>query len=280
MNSPREPQLFVDEDFRFRLGTIPGEPEEFFARSDESTTALAERKRWLTTDPTRYAAILPEGIEIVEEFLELVCHWKELAEASAELQRPELSLFEKLLVLGSSVEPDFVLLVPRSDGQFTVAAGCVCFPSSWRLTDKLGQTVSEVHEPVPNLNVALGQQIDRLLQNLRPGKCVIRANWSVCRQPELNQHLDRNLPGMTNSVTLDQAWLRREDQSLFVLPETRGIVFGIRVTHLPWQVLRSMPEKARNVARTLQTMPPEMLDYKRLTMAWEQLAGWLTDSDP
>ncbi|MEI8382129.1 MAG: heme-dependent oxidative N-demethylase subunit alpha family protein [Planctomycetota bacterium] len=280
MNSPRDPQLFVDEDFRFRLGTIPGEPEEFFARSVESTTVLAERKRWLANDPARYAAILPEGTEIVEEFLEFVCHWKELAESSAELQRPELSLFEKLLVLGRSVEPDFVLLVPRSDGQFTVAAGCVCFPSSWRLTDKLGQTVSEVHEPVPNLNVALGQQIDRLLQNLRPGKCVIRANWSVCRQPELNQHLDRNLPGMTNSVTLDQAWFRREDQSLFVLPETRGIVFGIRVTHLPWQVLRSMPEKARSVARTLQTMPPEMLDYKRLTMAWEQLAGWLTDSDP
>lgn len=279
MNSPREPQLFVDEDFRFRLGTIPGEPEEFFARSVESTTVLTERRRWLTTDPARYAAILPEGTEIVEEFLKFVCHWKELAEASADLHSPELYLFEKLLVLGSSIEPDFVLLVPRSDGQFTVAAGCVCFPSSWRLTDKLGQTVSEVHEPVPNLNVALGQQIDRLLQNLRPGKCVIRANWSVCRQPELNQHLDRNLPGMTNSVTLDQAWLRREDQSLFVLPETGGIVFGIRVTHLPWQVLQCMPEKARSVARTLQTMPPEMLDYKRLTMAWEQLAGWLRGSD-
>lgn len=279
MKNRRESPLFLEEDFRFRLGTIPGEPEEFFAKSAESTMVLAERKQWLTVDPDRYAAILPEGTKIVEEFLDVACHWNELAELSAELQSPGLSLFEKLRVLSCSVEPDFVLLAPRSDGQFTVAAGCVCFPSSWRLTDKLGQTVSEVHEPVPNLNTALGQQIDRLLQNLRPGKCVIRANWSVCRQPELNQHLDRNLPGMADLVSPDQAWLRREDQSLFVLPETQGIVFGIRVTHLPWQVLRSMPEKARSVAQTLRTMPPEMLDYKRLTLAWEKLADWLTKPD-
>lgn len=277
MSSNLDPQLYSDEDFRFRLGTIPGNVEDFFAPSPESDSILAERRSWLASDPARYRAILPAGVGIAAEFLNIASSWSALNEFAPKLQGSPQPLLERFHILGGLLEPDTVLLAPRSDGQFTVEAGCVCFPSSWRLTDKLGLTVSEVHGPVPNLNAALEVPIDRLLAHLRPGKCVIRANWSVCQQPELNQHLDRNLPGLSNPVGPDQAWLRREDQCLYVMPKTGGIVFGIRVTHLPWRSLQQIPAAARSVARTLCTMPQEMLNYKRLTSAWEELARLLTD---
>ncbi len=274
-----DPQSFIDEDFRFRLGTVPGSAEDFFAHSPDAAPVLAERHHWLTTDPARYAAILPEGVCIVEELLELVASWPMLRDAPSMLWSPEIDRFDRLLMLGELLEPDLVLLAPTAGDQFTVAAGCVCFPSSWRLTDKLGQSVAEVHQPVPQLNAALGSQIDRLIAHLRPGKCVVRANWSVCRQPELNQHLDRNLPGIPPQPTLDQAWLRREDQCLFTLPRTGGVVFGIRVTHHSWGEFRSVPAAARSVAHALRSMPPDMLEYKRLNAVSDDLARLLEPTD-
>ena len=275
--SPTEldPQLFVDEDFRFRLGTVVGQVEEFFARSPDAPSVLAERQHWLRSDPERYVALLPDGVPLVEELLDFVSDWPGLHDAPSPVSSRETPLVDQFVSLSTRLEPDLVLLAPSPCGSFHVVAGCVCFPSSWRLTDKLGQPVSVVHEPVPGLNDALGPQIDRLMSRLRPGRCLIRANWSVCRQPELNQHLDRGLPPLTKPVTLDDAWLRREDQCLFTLPRTQGIVFGIRVSHVSWRELRKSRAAARSVARTLRTMPVDMLAYKRLTAVADELASLL-----
>jgi hypothetical protein len=139
----------------------------------------------------------------------------------------------------------------------------------------MGLPVVDIHEPVPQLNPILGTQIDRLLGKLSPGKCVVRSNWGACRTPELNQHPDRNLPGLQFPLSLDQAWLRREDQCLFALPDTSGIVFGIRISHISWQELRSDTTAARSIARGLRTMPNDMLEYKRLDKVYAALADML-----
>lgn len=288
---PLDPQLFADEDFRFRLGTVPGSAEEFFALSIDAASVLAERRAWLQTDPQRYAALLPDGEASAQELLESVVSWPMLSQAPREIWSSEVGLFQRLVMLSEQLEPDFVLLAPgrptsaaavnqRSDEpRFIVVGGCVCFPSTWRLTDKLGQTVDQVHQPVPQLNAALGPQIDRLLAKLRPGKCLVRSNWGICRSPELNQHPERGLPPIELPVCPEDAWLRREDQCLFALPKTGGIVFGIRVTHRSWADVRANRDVARSVARHLRTMPEGMLDYKRLAEVREELAKLLESRD-
>lgn len=288
---PLDPQLFSDEDFRFRLGTVPGSAPEFFALSTDAPAVLAERRTWLRSDPLRYVALLPDGEAIAQELLESVVSWPMLSQGPREIWSSEVDLFQRLLMLSEQLEPDFVLLAPghptsaptvnlRSDEpRFIVVGGCVCFPSTWRLTDKLGQTVDQVHHPVPQLNAALGPQIDRLLAKLRPGKCLVRSNWGICRSPELNQHPERNLPPIELPVRLENAWLRREDQCLFALPKTGGIVFGIRVTHTSWSDVRADRDVARSVARHLRTMPRDMLDYKRLAEVREDLAELLESRD-
>lgn len=276
-----DPHWFPDEDFRFTLGTTPGSAEEFFALSPEAPAGLAERAVWLRSDPNLYAALLPAGTAIAEEFLESVRTWRALQNAPSTLWSKETSPFDGMLWLSQYLEPDFVLLAPSipddgsPDVRFTVAGGCVCFPSTWRLTDKLGLSVAEVHEPVPGLNGVLESQIDRLLSRLKPGKCVVRANWSICHKSEFNQHPERRLPPVPDSPSLDDAWLRREDQCLFVLPQTRGVVFGIRVTHTSWRELRDYPDAARSVARGLRTMPADMRGYKRLSTVADDLARLL-----
>lgn len=278
-----DPRWFADEDFRFSLGTVPGTTTEFFAPSAGTAAILAERRMWLREDPQSYAALLPGGEAVATELIELASTWPVLADAVSTLQNNTLSLFDRLRILSEGLEPDLVLLAPQPqqadlDTRFTVAGGCVCFPSVWRLTDKLGQRVDEVHQPVPQLNAVIGPQIDRLLSRLRPGKCLVRANWSVCRLPELNQHPDRHLPALESPVRPEEAWLRREDQCLFTLPKTGGVIFGIRVTHTAWSDLRQQPAVARHVARGLRTMPTDMLDYKRLNQVVSELAALLDGS--
>ncbi len=275
-----DPRWFADEDFRFSLGTVPGTTTEFFAPSADTAAILAERRTWLRDDPQNDAALLPAGEPIAAELLELASTWPMLADATSTLRNSEVSLLDRLLILSEGLEPDLVLLAPQPqhgdrDTRFTVAGGCVCFPSMWRLTDKLGQSVDEVHQPVPQLNASIGAQIDRLLSRLRPGKCLVRANWSVCRAPELNQHPDRHLPALQSPVQPDEAWLRREDQCLFTLPRSGGVIFGIRVTHTAWSDLRQQPAVARHVARGLRTMPAGMLEYKRLNQVASELAALL-----
>src|SRR5438045_2228655 len=107
-----DPQWFTDEDFRFRLGTVPGTAEDFFALSPEASTVLAERRHWLTTDPNRFVAMRPEAFAIVRELLDLVSSWPILSGAPDALWSPDINLLDRLLMLSERLEPDLVLLAP------------------------------------------------------------------------------------------------------------------------------------------------------------------------
>jgi hypothetical protein len=48
-------ELFPDGDYRFHLTLRRAEPRDFFAPRDDSGRVLAERRRWLESDPERYA---------------------------------------------------------------------------------------------------------------------------------------------------------------------------------------------------------------------------------
>jgi hypothetical protein len=275
MTIPVDARWLPDDDFRFRLGTGPGDDQTFFDHSPDAVETLAERRQWLTSDESHcYIQLLPEGDSIAMELLEHVSSWRSLQSASSDLWSDYLTILERLRLLGQHWEPDFVLLAPRESTEattFAVVGGCVCFPSGWRLTDKLGQSVEEVHDPVPGLNGALASPIDRLIGHLKPGKCLLRANWGVSRFDMMNQHVDRCLPAIEIDARADQIWLRREDQCLFTLPRTGGVVFGIRVSHIRWDELHKNPIASRRIVRALQTMPDAMLEYKRIKTARETL---------
>ena len=96
-----DPNWFTDEDFRFRLGTIPGSAEDFFGHSANAAAALAERSHWLSTDPERYAALLPEGLSIAEEFLDFVASWQMLRDAPSTLWSKSISPFDRILRLSA-----------------------------------------------------------------------------------------------------------------------------------------------------------------------------------
>src|SRR5437870_3213185 len=108
------------------------------------------------------------------------------------------------------VEEDLCILV---DGR--LVAGCVCFPSHWRLRDKLGRPADEVHERVPGYATELSSKVDAFLRRLTAGTVVGRRNFTIHERPDLFAPV---APSTTVGVAPEEQWLRSEHQTLRRLP--------------------------------------------------------------
>ncbi len=261
-----------NEDYRFTLGTTRGSVADFFAPTMDNADILRERRHWLSTSPERYAGLLPLGEPIADEFCRVASVWigKDAVRQTEPLSR--------LMEVSARLEPDIVLIREDEARLPIVMGGCVCFPSSWSLPEKIGLSVAEVHDIVPGMNAVLSERVDKLLHALKPGEGWVRSNWSSEASADRNQHPSQPTPEMTAPLDPARVWLRREHQLLFRLPETGGIVFGIRLEHTPLREVQADPEMARRWARGLQTMPAKLLDYKGLLSVRDDLVALLLNA--
>lgn len=171
---------------------------------------------------------------------------------------------------GRLVQEDLCLLVLR-DGAPHLDAASLCFPSYWRLADKIGRPLAEVHGPVAHYAEELATKVDRFLDRLRPGRPVVRRNWSIHDDPTYF------LPGPTapRAVTApDGLWLRSERQTLRRLSTTPAVLFTIRTQQVPLAVVDERPDVAHRLAAAIEGWSPELLDYKGGHGA-RAAVGWL-----
>ncbi|MEK7675946.1 MAG: heme-dependent oxidative N-demethylase subunit alpha family protein [Verrucomicrobiota bacterium] len=271
-------ELFPDDDYRFQMRFIRGSVTEFFSAGDGHAALMAERRHWLQTASRRYAALLPEGVPLLEEAIAMASCGQALSAAETALLRAKSSAWEQCLALGEIWEPDYLLLQIEEANHLRLLGGCVCFPSSWSLAEKMGRPLELIHGVVPGLNENLGQQINVFLARMKPGVAWQRSNWGLCRSPELNQHPERRLPRLDAAVRLEEVWLRVEDQALAALPRQRGVLFGIRIALHPLADIRNDAEAARRLSRALRTMPEAMAQYKNLAEARSTILNLLAGS--
>jgi len=259
-------ELLPDEDYGFHFGLKPGDAAAFFAPSPDHEALVAQRRHWFAVDAPRYAVLLPGAEPMVRETIALARRWQSLTpEGDAAIRDAGATGdgWAELLALGVAWEMDFALL-SVAGGEPKLVAGCVCFPSQWRLTDKVGHGISVIHGPVPGLNAALAPRIAGFLAKLKPGPAFLRANWGLSRSAELNQHPEQNIPRLAPPLRADEVFLRIENQALVALPASGGVLFGIRLEVHPLAEVRRDPVAARGLSRGLRTMPGDMAAYKNI----------------
>jgi len=148
-----------------------------------------------------------------------------------------------LLSLASIVDEDLVVMELDNAGRYRVSAVCACCPSHWSIHQKLGKTLQEVHEPVPNLNSNIGAQIDQLVDRLPTNRAVARINMLVNFDPRWSQFpaLIESSPfphtDLERSSIGDLLYLRNERETITKLPETRAILFTIKTYQVPFRLL-------------------------------------------
>lgn len=182
---------------------------------------------------------------------------------------------------GRLVQED--LCVMQSDavpaGPYRLTAASLCFPTRWRLAEKIGKPMQAIHAPVPLYPERLARPVDRFFEKLTPERPVCRTNFSLLDNPALFQQGGHGRREPDPTLTPDNAGtrihLRMERQTLRRLPQTGAILFTIRIHQSPLAVFEDDPQGAAALASSLRTMPPEMFAYKSMPVLGEPVLAYL-----
>lgn len=264
-------RIFPGGPHRWTLGLRRGDLRAFFQPRDPTGELLAERSRWLRTDPECYAAYLPEALPALHETLRLA---QSLGVDSAPSDDPRTQLVH----LGRHWEPDVTWMHSAAEDTHRLVGGVVCFPSSWSLPEKLGQPMELVHAPVPDMRPQLAAPIERLFRRLSPGEAWLRDNANFSRDALWNHHPAIPRRRLDETVTPAEFWIRHETQLLMKLPDSGSLLFAIRVDPYPLSRFLAEPLLATRLAEWLAGMTPAAAAYKGLTTARPKVLEWLGDA--
>lgn len=201
-----------------------------------------------------------------------------------ELDEPEAQELPPLHRASLLVQEDLILM-RRGEESWRLAAGSLCFPSSWLLTEKFGKPMSAIHEPVPGFGPGTRNAglIDRMFDKLQVVQPVERFNWSVqagdaLYHPLSNvERIDRATGRPIRFPDVEaagRAFIRVERQTLRKLPKSGDILFTIRIHLDPIGLLKGRPDRAalaESFAGQLLALDADQLDYKGLTADRDRL---------
>jgi len=184
---------------------------------------------------------------------------------------------------GRLVQEDLCLMVPNASSStnsgYTLGSASLCFPLYWRLQEKLGLPIGQIHAPVPGYAANLTRPVDGLFDRLQPQSPGYRFNWSIVDTPELFLGLHRQHQ-MADSVTAeragDQLWIRVERQTLRRLPQSHAVLFTVRTYVYPLSILMQHPQAARGLQAAIAQIPPQMQLYKSINPVRAALDGYLS----
>ena len=129
-----------------------------------------------------------------------------------------------IVFLGRACQEDFCLL-EKQGGQHVLTAAALCFPASWKLSEKLGRPLTGIHVPVPEYDENVARRVQRLFDGLHVDRPIWRANALFYQDPTLHQ------PKKQKSGE-DSVYFRTEFQVLRRLSGSRAIVFSIHTVVL------------------------------------------------
>jgi hypothetical protein len=288
---------FEPGPFRMAMGLFACSPAEWIELDEHYVAEMALRRELLRTRHEEVSALVPGSEAARRETWDvltahLVRQWPDWFASDGEmftnhltgerwnLADPGLDPLEAAALL---VQEDLCLIRPTDDGPDLVA-GVVCFPSRWRLLEKIGHKLTAVHGPVPFYGERLARPVDRFMSVVKPGHIAVRLNWSVLDDPALFQpggkfRTDRNTD-ITAANAGDRLFVRVERQTLSRLPATGSVLFTIRVHVYPLAGVAARPEIAGRLAEAVRALPPETAHYKSLRRFREALLAYLGSIAP
>ncbi|GLQ77111.1 hypothetical protein GCM10007881_06270 [Mesorhizobium huakuii] len=286
----------------FNIGLKPLDPANWIEVDGHLLPYLAEKRRLYAEIPERVFVEEDGTRDAQREVLDLLgaylperfprTHRRTDAdiEVVGAADHPALpsGLADAPLVAASLLVQEDLILMRRDAAGWRLAAGSLCFPSSWSLTEKFGKPLQQIHEPVPGFGPGTrpAELINRMFDGLQ-GQAVERFNWSIQADNALYHPLSNveRIDRATNRPTRfpdgdvkAHAFIRVERQTLRKLPASRDILFTIRIHLDPLAVLERHPDRATlalSFAAQLEALDLAQLDYKGLTSDRDRLIAVL-----
>jgi hypothetical protein len=276
--------------YRMAMGLVSVPETEWFDIDEHYPVEIAERQRLMTERRAEVLGMQPGSRAASAEMLTMltehltrvhpdwfdcdgtIFHNRLTGEAL------DLTEDQPLALAGRLVQEDLCLIEASPEGPRLTAA-IVCFPSRWRLDEKLGRPLAEVHARVPFYGERLARPVDRFMGHVRASHIAARLNWSVMDDPTLFQPAGKwrsaHDATITDQNAGDRLFLRVERQTLRRLPVSGAVLFGIRVHVYRLEGAVMTPEAAAGLAAAVRALPEETAHYKSLPMFQTALLGWL-----
>lgn len=198
---------------------------------------------------------------------------------------PDTLPYQPFEYITRQAQGDFTLQDQRDNNLF-IDGGMVTTQADWSLEFNAGMSFHEWHGPVPIAH-DLGV-FDRALQYLmriQYGRPVRRLNWTMTVNPRLDTSPENYPIWGPDRTTLtpenvgDKLHLRVELQTLFRLPRSNGILFGVRAYLASIGELARVPKWGRRLHRVLRDIHPELEAYKGLPRFRQNAVDYLAKFD-
>jgi len=270
-----------------RMGVAAIDVRQWFELGGDYAAQMAEKERLVGKQRPDVFQLLPQAEAASRELLAAVAGWctvthpDRFAREGETLRCPDarrvpLAQKHPLEAAALLVQEDLCLLQPDAAGTLILTGACLCFPSRWRLADKLGHPMLAIHGPVPGLNARIGATIDRFLLGLKAGNIYTRTNWSLTTDPALFQPVALPHGAIAARDAGEQVFYRVERQTLRSLPESGAVLFGIRVHQHKLADFAAIPAERRALADAVAALDPSLVEYKSMTAIKDAAVEYLT----
>ena len=281
---------------RVSMGTRPLDLAHWIEIDEHRSAELDEKDHLLAERRDEVLAHLPEGDAGAAEVLALLAAYLpetfpdtygSVEGGLADLPRGRIVHLgdgHPIDVAGRLVQEDLCIMSRGSDGRWRLTAASLCFPSRWRLADKIGHDLEAIHGPVPFYAERIGAPVDRMFDRLEPDRPVWRLNWTLLDdaalfQPQAAKSWRERTAGSDADLG-DLLHFRVERQTLRALPVTGDVLFTIRTYVRPMRDLEAArPGSFRDLADTLEATASETADYKGWTPLLADTIDWLRAGD-
>lgn len=215
-------------------GVQPLDEDDWLRVDDAYAAQMAHRRALLATrrdevywqDPDADTA----AREVVEQALKLLPNLGfEISDTQCRCpdgQSVSLDGDAPLVVLGQLVQEDICIMDKRGDEHVLVAA-CLCFPASWRLSEKVGRPLIGIHDTVDEYDAGIARRVQRLFDGVQVGRPMWRYNRLWYDDPELFQPRSALAPRRIVPGAAEAAYQRAERQCIVRMPDTGAVVFSI-----------------------------------------------------
>ncbi|GAA5941656.1 hypothetical protein JCM3775_003623 [Rhodotorula graminis] len=234
---------------RYRDETVISLPE-----NDEGAGELLETlvdylpKRY----PTLFAPLPNGGI-----------HNKVLGERHYDLKG--MTGTDALVVVSKLVQDDFLMGREREDGHVYFVGGIVAVPGFYSFKDKVGKSMREVHEPVPQFNDKILMSVERTLKRFKPEEPFERSSWEIVDDLKAHKHNIATLEGddkLADDLPPSEYIFRIDHQTFRKLPKSRAVVFGVHPILRPLHEFADLPLVPALLATVHKRGPSDLMQYK------------------
>ncbi|KAL4895812.1 hypothetical protein BDV59DRAFT_199798 [Aspergillus ambiguus] len=170
------------------------------------------------------------------------------------------------------VQDDLALMFEKPDGEYYLLAGAILLAGFWRLEDKFGMRLSDIHTSgdVPGYKEKLEKGMMNFFRRIRPEDPVLRNNyfiqvddslpWSSSIGAEDSPEVSWNTA--VKNKAIEHHFFRSERQSLRRLPRSGAVVFTIRTYFEPITEIAKEPYVPGRLASAIRSWDGDVSRYK------------------